>query len=796
MSNPNNGNDMDRYFNDPDYRKKMSERTEDTAVKEAPPKKEKKNDQPDGTARSERVKKWVRRQPRKYKIAAGALVFIFLLIAVYVFYLFQGLPSIQQLENPQTARASVVLSSDGVVLDKFYTENRTYVPINEISPHVIHALVATEDHRFYNHWGVDVWGVGAAVYDLITSGDLRGASTISQQLARNLYKKIGNEITITRKLREMITAIQIEQNYTKREILEMYLNTVEYANSAFGIESAAYTHYGKNADELNVLQAATMIGSLKAVYAYNPRIFPEHSKGRRNIILMQMHKRGFIDDEAYNQLRQKPITLNYHPPSKAGTSSQYFGEYVRQMIAPWAKENGYNLESDGLRIYTTINSSLQKYAKMAVEQKLDSLQAIFIDEWTTSEGNYMNLLWSRYPGFLKSFIRQTDRYKNAFSKLNTDQESVVFEKLMADEAWIDSVKRANTRLQAGFVAIEPETGYIRAWVGGRDYGNVQYDHVWQMQRQAGSTFKPFVYTVAIANGYKPFHELSMNIERFYGSAGQVWTPKGAHAGDSMGTVTIRKGLARSLNIATVDLLTKISGAPGTDQLDELRAGAQKIKQMAANFGIDMSNTPPYPSIALGTAKVSLLELTSAYTVFANEGIHIDPIAVTHIEDKHGNIIKKFNPDFRKEVISPETAYIMVDMLRSAITGDEGWPGTGARIQWKYNIGQDIGGKTGTTQNAADNWFVAVMPHLVVGAWVGGEDRRIRWPTYSATGQGAHTALPIVGRFISLVTSDPNAPWSYKAFQAPPGFIMPQPPEDNFQQRDFDFIDDDNGRIDW
>lgn len=790
MSNKNDGNDMDRYFNDPEYRKKMSESSKKESAKKS------KGKAVLSGSRSYRAKKWVHDQPLKVKVSAGALVLILLIIAGYIFFLFQGLPSIQQLENPQTARASLVVSGDGVVLDKYYTENRTYVPINEISPHVVHALVATEDHRFYQHWGVDVRGVFAAVFDFVTSGNLRGASTISQQLARNLYKKIGNDITITRKLREMITAIQIEQNYTKREILEMYLNTVQFANSAFGIESAAYTHYGKSAAELNVLEAATMIGSLKAIYAYNPRLFPERSKRRRNIVLLQMNKRGFLNEGNYDKLTQKPIALNYHPPSEAGTQSRYFGEYVRQMIQPWAKRNGYNLFTDGLVIHTTINSKLQEYAKTAVEQKLDSLQVIFIDEWTSSGGSYMNLLWNRYPGFLESFIRETDRYKNAFSKLNTKQESVVFEKLMADEAWVDSVKRAFTRLQAGFVAIEPQTGYIRAWVGGRDYGNVQYDHVWQMQRQAGSTFKPFVYTVAIANGYKPYHQLSMNVERFYGPGNKVWAPKGAHAGDSLGTVTIRKALAKSLNIATVDLLTKISGAPGTDQLSDLRSGARKIIQMATNFGIDMSNMPPYPSIALGTAKVSLLELVSAYTVFANEGIHIDPIAVTYIEDKHGNTIKKFQPEYRKEVISPETAYIMLDMMRSVIRGGDGWYGTGVRLQFQYNVQQDVAGKTGTTQNAADNWFVAMMPHLVMGAWVGGEDRRIRWPVYSNTGQGAHTALPIVGRFISLVTSDPEAPWSYKAFQPPPGFVIPQPPENNYQQQlDFD-LDDDNGRIDW
>src|SRR5699024_5826640 len=300
MTNKNDGNDMDRYFNDPEYRKKMSQDSQKNSDKQK---------RAFGAFNYNNAKKWFRNKSLKYKISAGAAILILLLLIGYVFYLFQGLPSIQQLENPQTARASLVVSSDGVVLDKYYTENRTYVPINEISPHVVNALVATEDHRFYRHWGVDVSGVLAAVFDFATSGHLRGASTISQQLARNLYRKIGNKITITRKIREMITAIQIERNYTKREILEMYLNTVQFANSAFGIESAAYTHYGKGAADLSILEAATMVGSLKAIYAYNPHLFPKRSKQRRNIVLLQMRKRGFINEKQYDSLTQKPIAL-------------------------------------------------------------------------------------------------------------------------------------------------------------------------------------------------------------------------------------------------------------------------------------------------------------------------------------------------------------------------------------------------------------------------------------------------------------------------------------------------------
>src|SRR5699024_7059146 len=531
---------------------------------------------------------------------------------------------------------------------------------DEISQHAINALIATEDHRFYEHWGVDFQGIFAAIFGAVTTGDIRGASTISQQLARNLYKKIGREFSIIRKLREMLTAIEIEDNYTKREIIEMYLNTVEFPNSAFGIQSAARTHYGKNAKELNASEAATLIGSLQAVYTYNPRINPENAARRRNTVLMQLNKRGFMADSSYSRLVSKDIALDYHPPSQADSESKYFGQYVRQQIDDWAEENGYNLNTDGLTIYTTIDSRLQMNAQQAVETKLDSLQPIFVNDWTSSNGDYMNLLWKRYPGFLPSFIEETDRYKNGFSTYDTDKRSVVMEKLMADEAFVDSVKRARTQLQAGFVGIDPQTGEIRFWIGGSDYSNVQFDHVYQSKRQTGSTFKPFVYTVAIDNGYKPYHKISNSPPVFHQKNGNTWRITN-YGGAQGGMVPLREGLARSLNNVTVNLLPELAGAPETNQLEDLFPAARKIKQMAQNMGIDLEGVKPYPAIALGTAEVSLLELVSAYTTFANEGVHIEPQAITRIEDKAGNVIKTFESTQRQEVISPETAYIMIDM---------------------------------------------------------------------------------------------------------------------------------------
>jgi penicillin-binding protein 1A len=388
-------------------------------------------------------------------------------------------------------------------------------------------------------------------------------------------------------------------------------------------------------------------------------------------------------------------------------------------------------------------------------------------------------------------MRETDRYKNAFQKYNTDQESVVFAELMADSAYVDSVKRVKTKLQASFTAVDPNNGNVLAWVGGADFGSQQFDHVHQARRQAGSTFKPFVYAVAIDNGYMPYHKFSKFPTSFIESSGRLWSPKDPSVPSGPEMVPLREALARSLNNITVRLLPEIAGAPGTNRANDLMPAARKIAEMASNLGIDMSDSQVYPSIALGTTEVSLLELVSAYTTFVNQGVHIEPLAITRIEDREGNILAEFNPEFNPEAISPETAYMMIDMMRGVIRGGDGYHGTGVRLRNVYGVQQDVAGKTGTTQNSADNWFVAMMPHIVMGSWVGGEDRRIRFPTDDPTsiGQGARTALPIVGQSINSVTSDHEAPWSYDAFEQPPGFVMPEDPADRER-------DDRRGRIGW
>ena len=766
--------DHDRYFNDPEYRKKIL--------------KEKKI-----SSSSNGLKK---------KIIIGLSLFTIasiIGIGMYVNFLFQGLPPIEKLENPETAIASEVRSRDGVVLDKYFTENRTWVTYENISPNVINALVATEDHRFYDHWGMDMIRTLAIPYHVLT-GNPQGGSTITQQLARNLYKEIGLAFSYSRKFKEMITAVQIERNYTKREITEMYLNTVEFSNSAFGIEAAAQTHYGKPASDLNINEAATLVGALNGIFRYNPRLRPERSQRRRNTVLYLLNKRNFISDEQFQSLREQPLALDYHPPFKTGRKSRYFGEYVRQKISAWAEENGYDLDQDGLVIYTTIDSRLQQHAEQAVKTKLDSLQSIFEREWTSRGGEYMDKLWEKYPQFKNSFLRDTDEYKNGFAKYDTKIEKVVFDSLYADSAFVDSVLRSRTRLEASFVAIEPANGNVLAWVGGSNYGSVQYDHVYQSRRQAGSTFKPFVYSLAIDNGYKPYHKFSKYPIKFIERSGRTWSPTDERVASGPVNIPLRQALARSLNNITVRLLPELAGAPGTNKAWELEPAAAKIKEMAQNFGIDMTRTRAFPSIALGTAEVSLLEITSAYTTFANKGVHIDPIAITRIEDKEGNILQEYFPEYQQEVISPETAYIMLDMMRGVIRGgvdDDGnkYNGTGVRLRNVYNVRQDIAGKTGTTQNSADNWFVAMTPHIVMGSWVGGEDRRIRFPNdnVNSIGQGARTALPIVGTFINSVTADKEAFWGDDPFEPPPGFI---PPEDPNKRKTETQRDARKGRIGW
>ena len=765
--------DEHTYLNDPEYRRRMVESKRPKAGK-------KREKQPT-------VERPIYRNP---VFVVGSFIGVIVLGGLFfIHYLMQGLPSIEELENPRTDVASFVMSRDDEVLDTYFVENRTYVPYDRISTHVVNALVATEDHRFYDHWGIDIVRTAAIPYHLLR-GRRQGGSTISQQLARNLYKSIGRDVTPTRKLREIITAIQIERSYTKKEIIEMYLNTVEFSNSAFGIEAAARTHFNKTASDLDIMEAATLIGTLQAVFAYNPRLRTEQSTVRRNVVMGQMLKHGFLSDAEFAALREEPILLNYQRPHSSNRQSRYFGEYIRQQISSWAEDNGYDLFRDGLVIYTTIDSKMQHYAERAVEEKLIELQAQFEREWTSSGGDYMDKLWAEFPTFLNSFIEESEEYREAYDVLRNHR--AVLDSLGSDKDFVLKIKKQRARLESGFVAIEPATGHILAWVGGTDYSTIQRDNVHQLRRQPGSTFKPFVYAVAIDNGYKPFHRFSKYPVSFRDRAGRAWRPRDPVISEGPEMVTLREALARSFNNVTVRLLPELAGAPGTNRLEDLFPAAEKIAEMATRLGIT-SDLQAFPAIALGTSEVSLLELVGAYTTFANMGVHVEPMAVTRIEDKEGNILYEEMPRIRGEVISPETAYVMIDMMRGVIRGGDWGFGTGVRMR-NMGVTQDVAGKTGTSQNSADNWFVAMMPHVVIGAWVGGEDRRIRFPQNTVVGQGARTALPMVADFINLCKADPDITWSLDAFQQPAGFI-PEEYEETAARRE-QVRDERRGRVGW
>jgi penicillin-binding protein 1A len=804
MSNGNDYNeDYERFLNDPEFRRrKLAERKSASEKREHQTKKSSEVDDPkpndskttqasgrsDEPATSMKTRKKKSSEhgstsllPFMLKWSGGIILAGLVAGTVFMQFLLLGLPSIEELENPKTDMASFVMSRDGQVLDKYFTENRTWVSYVNISPYVIDALIAVEDHRFYQHWGIDLYRTAAVPYYLL-QGNVQGGSTITQQLARNLYKKIGREVTVIRKLREMLTAIQIERNYTKREIIEMYLNTVEYSNSSFGIEAAAFTHYSKTAMELNLNEAATLVGSLNAVTAFNPRTNPERSTRRRNIVLSQMERRGYITRDVYETTFLEPIELQYNPPFRARRQSRYFGEYVRLQIQQWADDNGYDLFRDGLVIYTTVDANMQRIAETAVRAQIDSLQPIFQREWTSPRGSYMDRYFNEFPGFLDQFIEDTDEYKNGFSGGKTRRE--VLDSLKADATFLDRVKRSRTKLQGSFVALDPRNGHVLAWVGGTDYGVNQFDHVFLSRKQAGSTFKPFVYALAIDNGYKPYHRFSRYPISFINRQNEVWAPRDATISPGPEMVTLSEGLARSLNNVTIRLLPELAGAPGTNRLEDLLPAGRRIAEMARNLGINKSPLISYPSIALGTADVTLLEVTSAYATFANQGVYIEPTAVTRIEDKNGNILVEYFPQKRMEVLSPETAYIMIDMMRGAIRGGDWGFGTAVRLR-NMGVNQDVAGKTGTTQNSTDNWFIAVMPHIAMGAWVGGDDRRIRFPTNNpnSVGQGARAALPIVGRFIIDNNRFNAANWSRDGFEQPAGFVLDFP--DSERQQDIE-----------
>ncbi len=687
-------------------------------------------------------------------LGAAALVSVGLLFWIL---LVSELPSVQELRDSRVAEASVVYAADGQELARYHDKNRTWVGLDKISPQVVYALIATEDHRFYKHWGIDLRRTMGSLLRTL-GGDTQGGSTITMQFARNAYPSVGDDLPLTRKVKEWITAMRIEGMYTKEEILEMYLNTVPFMYNTFGIEAAAQTYFQKQAADLTLLESATMVGMLKGTVLYNPVRNPENSQERRNVVMQQMVKNGYLQEAEYERLRERETPLNFRVVTSDRNRAPYFVEYLRQWIGDWTEREGYDLYTGGLRIYTTIDSRMQEAAETAVIEVMEDLQAVADVEWSRSRSPYFSstagsyrshrekitpfaYFWESKPQVLEVFIKNTDRYKAAEDSLGEER---ALEQLRGDSAFLDSLKTVHQRVKAGFVAIEPQTGQVRAWVGGRDFTKDKYDHVAFAKRQPGSTFKPFVYAAAIDNGYSPEDLLRDEVIEYVDpQTHRRWRP--TNVGSATGQlISLRDALAHSKNTVTAQVITKV--------------GPDKVARYARRMGIE-SELVETPSLGLGTSEVSLLEMASAYGTLANQGRHAMPVFVTRIEDRNGKVLASFTTE-ATEVLPVHTAYTIVDMMRGVVDY-----GTGRRIR-SFASG-DLAGKTGTTQGGADGWFLLMHPNLVMGCWVGFDSPSVTFRS-DYWGQGAHNALLVVGRFFQ------DAGLQNASFTAPPGYNPPPP----------------------
>ena len=693
-------------------------------------------------------------------VAWGAAA-ISLLILLYTLVLIPFTPSISDLRKAKIAKPSVVMSADGQELAIFKRANRDWVKLADISPNVVAALIATEDHRFYEHHGMDMKRTFSAVLNTL-SGKKQGGSTITQQLARNLYPEdIGRAPTLTRKLKEAITAFKIEAIYTKNEILETYLNTVPFLYNAFGIEMAARTYFDKSADTLNVLESATLVGMLKGTSYYNPVLNPERSLQRRNTVLDQMVKRQKLPEARLAALKKTPLKINFERQDDDLGSAPHATQQLKRWLIEWADRNDYNIYADGLIVRTTIDSRLQDMANTALEQHTARLQKISDAEWSSSWAVKAKQVGGGSPrkDLVLAFVRESKEYKAGVASGQTPEQALdTLKALQRDTAFMQKLREDKTRLQAGFLALDPANGHVMAWVGSRDFADDQFDHVQQARRQPGSTFKPFVYGAAFEDGRKPsdtFVDQALEIPLGNGS---FWRP-GDAGGPSGARMTLRQGLMYSKNSITAQVMQEV--------------GPAHVAKLAKSMGVRQSKLDEVLSLALGTSPVTLKEMVTAYSTLANEGRYIEPIMVTRVENRNGKVLEAFADKTPETVMSTLVAQSLLDVLRGVID-----QGTGTSIRNRYGIRADVAGKTGTTQDNTDGWFILMQPQLVAGAWVGFNDNRVtmgeRW------GQGAQSALPIVGEFYRLAIKgkviDPNIRFAAPRMAAPePVETQTEPP---------------------
>ncbi len=691
---------------------------------------------------------------------AGLATVIFVSL-VYI-GLFGRIPTYSDLTSIKNQTASVVYSADNKMIGKYYMQNRLSIDNKNISPHVKQALIATEDSRFFEHEGLDYISLGRVIVKSLLLRDTRqgGGSTISQQLAKNLFPRtnLGFLTLPVGKIKEIFVASRLEKSYSKDEILALYLNTVPFGEDIYGIEVAANRFFNKSSKNLTIPEAATLVGMLAANTAYSPRLHPERSKQRRNVVLQRMTENNYITNEEAERLSSQPIELKYNRLDSKGGIAPYFLEKVKHEAVQILNKNygdTYDIYTQGLKIFTTIDYDLQTYANDAVIQHLTYLQNIFNQHWSNSNP------WDNHPTFLMDNIKQLERYK-ALSKKGYDENRIIDElkkpvntmlytmdgEKSVTISPIDSLKIALKTLQAGFVAINPENGHILAWNGGANYRQSQYDHV-TASRQVGSVFKPFVYATALNRGHEPCEYFS-NEEKTYSNN---WTPANSD-GEYGGYYSLKAGLIHSTNTTAAQLIDIV--------------GVGQVTTMAKQLGI-ISNIPQVPSIALGTAEIPLLEMTAAYSSFPNYGRASRPVMILRIEDVKGKIIYESDESHPLiEAFNEETARYMAEILKEVTTR-----GTARSLKNTYGLKGDYGGKTGTTQNNSDGWFIGFTPNIVVGVWVGADSPLVRFRT-TQLGQGAHTALPIFARFMQRVeNSSKNKIYTSTKFTPLPDYLSYQ-----------------------
>lgn len=714
-------------------------------------------------------------KPLRYLIILLYFIIIFFCaIEVNFLWLFGYSPTIKDIQAPNMRIASELYTADSTLIGRYYKENRTPIEFKQITKGTINALVATEDVRFFNHSGVDLRSLLSSMVSTV-SGDKRGASTITQQLAKNLYRTRNNKQqglirkvpvvrTVIYKFKEWLTAMKLERQYSKEEILTMYLNTVPFGSNTYGIKTASKLYFNREPEKLEIEQSALLVGMLKATTTYNPENHPEKALERRNVVLSQMEKYGYLTKTELTDYSKRALDIRKGQITEEERGDSYLRSAVERYLSKWAEDNGYDLYESGLKIYTTIDSRLQKHAEEAVGEQMKILQKRLNnawgkeEPWRTSDGKVIEDFPQKaaqrlpiYAALKKKYNGNQDSIDNY---LNTPKKMKIFSwegDKEVEFSTIDSIKYYASILNTGMMTLDPFNGHIKVWVGGIDFNHFKYDHVNQAKRQAGSTFKPFAYLAALESGMSPcdkFTDKPVRIEYEEDDSTKYWEPKNSNYSFSGMEMSMRWAMGKSVNSITAQI---------TEQV-----GWDNVVKYAHECGIE-SDLKSVPSISLGSADVSVFEMVKAYGTFLNKGVRTEPILVEKITDHDGRVLEQFKAE-QKRTLTEEIAWLMLYMFRGGMEE----PGGTSQNLWQWDLwkkGNQIGGKTGTSSDFVDGWYMGITKDLVTGVWVGCDERSVHFRT-SGTGEGSHTALPIFGRFMEKVYKDPNSGYTYGAFPAP------------------------------